>query len=175
MNPERRGQKIGERLNDAIADEPSPDERRRQVERSLLEPPPPEIKSKLLRWYGGRCQVAGCDRRFAEDDGKPFFCATYFLPLKEARFGATVGNAICLCADHFAQWQCAHRLPTDGLDRRVLRAERPVDGQRASILFGELCCDTDVVIEYHPVHLQELQVFVRKVFPSGLPLRDVDE
>ena len=51
-------------------------------------------------WRLGRTTLR-CGTTFPEDDGRPFFCATYFLPRKEARYGETIGNAICLCDEHY--------------------------------------------------------------------------
>ncbi len=116
-----------------MANEPAQEERRRVTERTILEPVDPLVRKKLLDWYGGRCQICGCGKTWPKRDGSPFFTAAHLRELQEARWLDDPANAVCLCADHFAQWRhatvaaripiaaqiAAWRLPSEGGDEAL--------------------------------------------------------
>ncbi|MDA3897053.1 MAG: hypothetical protein PF482_13010 [Desulfobacteraceae bacterium] len=101
-NPAQRSDKAFKRHQERRDGEPNPEERRKNTERKMLERPDEQVRESLEKWYGGRCQI--CNNRFFDRDGRPFFIAKYIVERKHARQVDNCANALCLCAEHFAQW-----------------------------------------------------------------------
>ncbi len=76
-------------------------ERFRILRRRILDGPDSQVREMLYRWYAGKCQI--CGSTFYQSNGKPFFVSHYLASRKVSDTADTVGNAICLCANHFAQ------------------------------------------------------------------------
>ena len=104
--------------------------------------------------YGGECQI--CGKTFPERDGKPFFIANYIVPRKFARSVDTPGNALCLCADHFAKWQHGAIEAEDILEQiRDFKTESE-DGDGKSTL-NIMLCGKECKIDFKEKHLHDLQ------------------
>lgn len=76
-------------------------ERFRILRRRILDGPDSQVREMLYRWYSGKCQI--CESNFYQSNGKPFFVSHYLVLRKVSDAADTVGNAVCLCANHFAQ------------------------------------------------------------------------
>lgn len=76
-------------------------ERFRILRRRILDGPDSQVREMLYRWYSGKCQI--CGSTFYQSNGKPFFVSHYLASRKVSDAADTLGNAICLCANHFAQ------------------------------------------------------------------------
>ncbi len=160
-NPEQRAQKLAEGHRQRLADEPAQEERWRVTERTILEPVDPLVREKLLAWYGGRCQVCGCGKTWPKRDGSPFFIAAHLIDREHARLLDDPANAICLCADHFAQWRHAAVAARVPIAKQIAAWRLAGDGGsgeepqrlRFSLLGEEVClayCDA------HALALQQL-------------------
>ena len=111
-NHQRRKERLAAGYWERINDEPTPDERRRVTEQSLLEGPNEAVRVSLYEWYRGKCQI--CGETWPKQDGDPYFAAAYLVERRHARWLDDPGNAICLCAKHFAQWRhAAKEMPLD--------------------------------------------------------------
>ena len=109
-NSSRRAEKLAKAYSENIKKEPSAEARRKETERSLLEPPNEAVRASLFEWYQGSCQI--CDERWPKKDGYPYFTAAYIVERQFKRWLDEPGNALCLCAKHFAQWKLAAKHST---------------------------------------------------------------
>lgn len=155
-DPIRRGGKLESKYIDNIQKEPSPEERRNDVtERSLLEGPNKAVRTDLYIWYSGKCQI--CGDTWPKQDGNPFFAAGYLVKRHHARWLDEPGNAICLCAKHFAQWNLAAiDTKTDVIDQiRSLRLSAEGGNGNLSIQFRMF--NENFPISYVEPHLLALR------------------
>ena len=76
-NPQRRRERLAAGYRERINDEPTPDERRRVTEQSLLEGPNEAVRVSLYEWYRGKCQI--CAETWPKHDGDPYFAAAYLV------------------------------------------------------------------------------------------------
>ncbi len=157
-NPQRRRERLAERHREAIRKEPALEERRRMTERSLLEGPNEAVRTSLHEWYDGRCQI--CDETWPKLDGEPYFTAAYLVERRHARWIDDPGNALCLCADHFAQWRLAAKeMPLDVIEQvRSLRL-RSEDGDGDLSLWFTLMGE-DCAIKYDERHFLALRTLL---------------
>ncbi len=107
VNPARRRAKELQNHQTRIANEPDHESRRRIVEKAILEGPDESIRMSLLDWYRGKCQICGCDNGFIQRNGYPYYISTYIVERKFASHADNKGNALCLCAEHFAKLNLA--------------------------------------------------------------------
>lgn len=154
-NPIRRGNKLENSYLNNIRNEPSPEERRKVTERSLLEGPKEAIRTDLYEWYDGKCQV--CGDTWPKRDGNAYFAAGYLVKRHHARWLDEPGNAICLCAKHFAQWNLAAiETKIDVIDQiRSLRLKSEGGNGNLSIKFRMF--NEDFPISYVEPHLLALR------------------
>jgi hypothetical protein len=156
-NPEHRRERLKERYREGIRKEPVLEERRRVTERSLLEEPNEEVRTSLHEWYDGRCQI--CGKTWPKFDGKPYFIAAYLVERRHARWIDKPGNALCLCADHFAQWRLAAKeMPLDVPEQvHSLRLRREGGDGNLSLWFTLLGKDCEIKYdERHFIALKAL-------------------
>lgn len=106
-NPERRAQKIADAHRQNIASDAPNDSGRKVTERSIIEGPNPAVRNKLYEWYKGKCQI--CGNTWPQHDKRPYFIAAYLVERQDGAWLDNAANAICLCADHFAQWRHASK------------------------------------------------------------------
>ena len=116
-NSSRRTEKLVEAYSENIKKEPSAEARRKETERSLLEPPNEAVRASLFEWYQGSCQI--CDETWPKKDGYPYFTAAYIVERQFKRWLDEPGNALCLCAKHFAQWKLATKHSTTEITEQI--------------------------------------------------------
>ena len=157
-DPERRSGKLAEGYREDISNEPSPKDHRRLTERALLEEPNEQVRVSLYEWYGGKCQL--CGETWPERDGQPYFAAAYLVERRHARWLDNHGNAICLCAKHFAQWcHAAIGMPLsipDQIGSLRLRNE----GGNGDLSIDFTLLGTDVSITYDERHFLALRTLL---------------
>lgn len=76
----------------------------------IFHPVDPQVRTFLEQEYSGKCQV--CGKTFPMVNGRPHFMALHLIPRSSGGVSHN-GNAICLCAEHFAQWQSATKYLPD--------------------------------------------------------------
>jgi hypothetical protein len=163
-HPERRQERLVADIRDALTHEPSAEERRRVVERSLLEGPNPEVRSSLLDWYQGRCQI--CQETWPKQDGEPYFTAAYLVERKHVAWINRPGNAICLCAEHFVQWKLgAKSMPLDVIEQ-IESLQLKSEGGHGDLSLEFTLLDKDVAIRYDERHFLELRALVGVSSPA---------
>ena len=146
-----------------LAAEPTPNERIRQVDSVQLECADPQVRAKLLEYYGGKCQM--CHKTFPKRDGEQYFVAAHYVRRKDGRYLDCVDNAICLCAEHFARWQHAARVFDDESAKRTRKiAPNVVDAFIRVRLAG-----IDETITYAKEHFGRLQTLYREAGPCPEP------
>lgn len=157
-NPGIRGARVGEKFRDAIKNEPSPESRRHPRENSPLEGPSEEVRSSLFAWYHGKCQI--CGNTWPKRNGEPYFAAAYLVHRRHARFLDNPGNALCLCAEHFAQWQYAAKEPTDDIVTQIARLRLQAEGGGGNLFLGFRMLNVDCAINYDERHFLGLRVLL---------------
>ena len=153
-NPERRREKEAEGHIKRITTEPDPVERRRKTERTILEGPDEQVRQSLGEWYSGKCQI--CGDTFPGRDGRPFFIANYIVPRKHARQVDTYANALCLCAEHFAEWQHGAVEGHDIIDQ-INSLKLPSEGGHDNLQLRVKLCGEECAIHFNEKHLLALQ------------------
>lgn len=164
-DPAGRGRKLKANYQEAIGNEPPPEERRRDTERSLLEGPNEAVRQDLLEWYHGKCQI--CGKTWRERNGRLYFTAAYLVERHHARWIDNPGNAICLCAEHFAQWRhAAIETPENVIDQiQRLRLAREGGDGKLTIRFRML--KDEQTITYNERHLLALRTLLEVASEAG--------
>lgn len=174
-NPQRRAQKLAEEMRHNINHEPSIEDRRYTTERNILEAPNEQVRMALLEWYNGKCQI--CGETWPKRDGEPYFAAAYLVERQHARWLDDPGNALCLCAKHFAQWRhAAKTAPLDIIEQiQSLRLRSEGGNGDLSILFTLV--NDDVAIRYDERHFLALRTLleVASEHPSATSVAPVGE
>lgn len=102
QNPHSRYEKESDRAEERKLRSREQNDRYRIVRARILDDPDSQVREKLYQWYKGKCQI--CESTFYQSsNGKPFFISYYLVSRKISDAADTVGNSICLCANHFAQ------------------------------------------------------------------------
>ncbi|MEA2103372.1 MAG: hypothetical protein U9P79_01850 [Candidatus Cloacimonadota bacterium] len=156
-NLARRGSKLRKGHIRKIKNEPKPGQRRRKVERELLEGPDPKMRETLSQWYHGKCQI--CGSTWSKSNGEPYFVAAYLVERQNAAYMDTPANAICLCAEHFAQWRLAAKESPLDIVEQIEELRLPSEGgeDELSIVFTLLGQDCEIkYCEQHLLDLKEL-------------------
>jgi hypothetical protein len=158
-NPQRRSERLATGYRESIDNEPPPQERLLVTERSLLEGPNEAVRGSLREWYRGKCQI--CGKTWPKQDGEPYFAAAYLVERHHGRWLDNPGNAICLCAEHFAQWRhAAKEMPLEVVEQiHSLRLHAEGGDGDLSIYFTLL--GEDVAIRYDERHLLALKIWLR--------------
>lgn len=157
-DPERRSGKLAEGYRREISKEPSPKDRRRLTERAMLEGPNEQVRTSLSEWYSGKCQI--CSETWPKRDGDRYFAAAYLVERRHARWLDDPGNAICLCAKHFAQWRhAAIEMPLSIPDQiRSLKLRR--EGGNGDLSIDFVLLGADVSITYDERHFLALRTLL---------------
>lgn len=157
-DPARRSGKLAEGYLEEISREPSPKDRRRLTERALLEGPNEQVRVSLHEWYGGKCQI--CCETWPKRDGDQYFAAAYLVERRHAHWLDNPGNAICLCATHFAQWRhAAIETPLDILEQiRSLKLRS--EGGNGDLTIDFTLLGKDVSIAYDERHFLALRTLL---------------
>jgi len=163
-HPQRRSERLTDQYSEAIRNEPEAEDRRRVTEMSLLEGPSEAVRVALDEWYQGKCQI--CYETWPKQDGQPYFTAAYLVERQHARWLDTPGNAVCLCAEHFAQWRhAAKSMPLDVVEQiRSLRLRS--EGGRGDLSIEFTMLGEDVAIHYDERHLLALRTLLNIASPA---------
>jgi len=157
-NPEHRRKKVNEGHTDRSHSEPPPDKRRKNTNHALLEEPDEQVREYLTRWYAGKCQI--CDKTFPKRNGQPFFVANYIVQREHARFVDNQANALCLCAEHFAQWENG-AVEAKDIPGQISAFKTEIEGGNTSPILRIKLCGRDCEIKYIEKHLLDLQELLR--------------
>ena len=157
-NPERRREKIAEEHRDRLNREPSPNDRRREIYRTILEGPDPQVREYLSQMYGGKCQI--CDDTFPERDGKPFFVASYIVERQKSESVDTSANALCLCADHFAKFKHG-AIEGEDILIQIEGFQTESEGGDCKPILDVKLCGEKCEIRFKEKHLLDLQELIK--------------
>jgi hypothetical protein len=157
-NPQRRRDRLAAGYRERINDEPTPDERRRVTEQNLLEGPNETVRVSLYEWYRGKCQI--CAETWPKQDGDPYFAAAYLVERRHARWLDDPGNAICLCAKHFAQWRHAAKEMLSDVGEQIHSLRLRAEGGDGDLSIYFTLLGEDVAIRYDERHLLALRTLL---------------
>ncbi len=143
-----------ERLEDDIENEPDPEERYDIRFTRSWQPRNPMTRKFLEQKYEGRCQI--CDYTFEQRNGTDYFEAIHFISRTTAQWADDQRNAICLCANHSAQFLHG-RLETPDADI-IEQIASPNQGQEDSILI--MLCGEPQLISFEAEHMAELRALL---------------
>ena len=157
-NPERRREKVAGEHRDRLNEEPSADDRRREMYRTILEGPDPQVREYLFQMYDGKCQI--CDHSFPERDGKPFFVASYIVERQKSGAVDTSANALCLCADHFAKFKHS-AVEAEDVSTQIENFQTESEGGDCRPILDIKLCGEKCEIRFKEKHLLDLQELVK--------------
>jgi hypothetical protein len=163
-NPDRRETRAKEEIQEKKEAEPHPDVRRTVRLTNSIECKGLETRNRLLEWYGGKCQI--CEHTWAKRNGEPYFNAAYLIEVKDGRWLDCSGNALSLCADHFAQWRHAAKEELYDVQEWVLQQKLFVEGGDGSLVLEFMLLGERVRIKYCEKHFVELRALVRNCAES---------
>ncbi len=143
-----------DRFIEDIVREPDPDERYRVGLRKIWETKNKETRRFLESEYSGECQI--CDSTFPKRNRAPYFEAVHLIPRTSARWLDHPRNAICLCAEHSAQFQHGERSTPDSDIIDQIRSYEGGPDHHVSIIL----CDRLVTARFFARHIRELCVAV---------------
>ena len=148
---ERNDDERRREAEDDIINEPEVSERIEYRLRREWEPKNPETRRFLYNEYGGECQI--CSNTFEKRDGQNYFEAVHIIPRTSARFLDHSRNALCLCANHSAQFHAgAIDTPDEDIIKEILSSE---EGQPFGIVI--LLCKEPQAITFSPNHIDEFR------------------
>jgi len=153
-NPELRRERGHSVHIERLHRELKPGEKRRRTVRTILEGPDEEVREYLSQLYSGKCQI--CGDTFPERNGNPYFVANFVVPRKLTRFGDTPANALCLCANHFAQWQHG-AVEAENILEQIATFETEVEGGDGNPVLKTRICGEACEIRFREKHLLDLQ------------------
>jgi hypothetical protein len=86
--------------------------------------------------------------------------AAYLVHRRQARWLDNPGNALCLCADHFAQWRYAAKEPIEDITSQIERLRLKAEGGNGSLAINFKMLGIDCAIFYDERHFLELRVLL---------------
>ena len=134
-----------------IGDEPDAEERHQLRVQRVWDPKNPETRRFLYDEYGGECQI--CSYTFETRDGQNYFEAVHLVGRSLARFLDHPRNALCLCANHSAQFHAGEiATPEDDIVAEVISSEesQPFD-------LDIMLCGEPQTITFTANHIDELR------------------
>ena len=134
-----------------IGDELDAEERYQLRVQRVWDPKNPETRRFLYDEYGGECQI--CDDTFEKRDGQNYFEAVHLVGRSRARFLDHPRNALCLCANHSAQFHAGEiATPEDDIVAEVISSEesQPFD-------LDIMLCGEPQTITFTANHIDELR------------------
>ncbi len=140
-----------DRLYSDVENEPEPDERYKLRIRRIWQPRNPETRRFLEREYEGRCQI--CDYTFEQRNRTYYFEAVHLVPRIKAEWADDRRNAICLCANHSAQFQYGELSTPESDILEQIRS--PQEGQEHSLLV--MLCGEPQLIRFSAKHMDEFR------------------
>ncbi len=150
---DRRYAKEYDRIKFDIENENYLSESKRLIQAKIVEPINEQTKKSLQNWYGGKCQICGCDNNFIQRNGKPFFIIHFLIERYIDLSSDKPGNALCLCANHFAQ-MVNGRISADDIVEQFKQLN--YDGKQ-EIKFN--LCGKEVTLKFHKEHIISIQAF----------------
>jgi len=151
-DPQGRYEKEYDRASDKNKNSRDQAERYREVRRRILDGPDPIVRESLNRWYSGKCQI--CGSTFCQKNGRPFFISHFLVPRKVSDSADMTGNAICLCAHHFAQMVYG-RLKSPGVIEQI----ESIDPTSESFELDLILNGEELSIKYIQKHAIALKAF----------------
>lgn len=143
-----------ERLDIDIESEPDSEERYELRIRRTWQPRNPETRKFLEEKYEGRCQI--CDYTFEQRNRTYYFEAVHLISRTTGQWADDWRNAICLCANHSAQFQ--HGKLDTPASNIIEQITSPQEGQENSI-FVTLCGEPQL-ISFCTKHMAELKALI---------------
>ena len=113
-----------------------------------------ETEKFLLDEYGGQCQI--CDITFEQRNGSPYFAIAHLVHRSQAKWLDNPRNALCLCANHWAQFKYGE-LKT--LDEDILDQITDSEEDQPHIITVMLCNEPQV-ITFSVNHISKLRTLV---------------
>jgi hypothetical protein len=153
-NPDHRRKKTRGRHKNRIVNEPTPDKRRQETLRRMLEPADPETRAYLADLYSGKCQI--CGKTFPQRNGKPFFIVSHIVDRKYARLLDNSANALCLCPLHFAQWRHG-AVEANNIREQISTKKTKAEGGKEKLSLQITLCGKKCEISYKEKHILDLQ------------------
>ncbi|MBP7563930.1 MAG: hypothetical protein KA886_09110, partial [Candidatus Cloacimonetes bacterium] len=151
-NPERRRQKEYEKHLQNINSEPSREERyKKKIVKKIIEGPDLSVRQEFLDWYGGKCQI--CGKTFNQINNKPFFITHYIISRTIARSAETAGNALCLCADHFAKFVHGEKKAEDIINQIEKLDDEGINEIKMSL------CGENISLKFNKKHIIALKEY----------------
>ena len=157
-NSVKRSSKLRAGHKQNITNEPKPEQRRRKVERELLEEPDPKVRQTLYQWYHGKCQI--CGNTWPKRNGEPYFAAAYLVERQNAAYMDTPANAVCLCAEHFVQWRLAAKETPIDIVEQIKELRLPSEGGKDELSIVFKLLGKDCKIKYCEKHLLDLKELI---------------
>jgi hypothetical protein len=159
-NPGRRKAKLAEEISADLENASSPENRVTFGLCKKWKAKNDDVKTKLLGWYGGACQI--CKRTFTQRNNQPYFEGLYLVPHTKAGWIDRVGNVLCLCPWHSAMFQFGSKELESDILERVLNFVPQADGgtQKAEITLK--LCSERLSINFHEDHFLELQTMIEE-------------
>ncbi|MDY0151076.1 MAG: hypothetical protein RBS43_02245 [Candidatus Cloacimonas sp.] len=151
-NPNGRYEKESDRARDKHTNSRAQTDRYKEVRRRILDGPDPLVRVSLDEWYSGKCQI--CGSTLHQSNGETFFVSHYLVPRKVSDAADTVGNALCLCANHFAQMVYG-RLKSPNIIKQL----ESIDPADASLEISLEIDGEDMTIKYNQKHAIALKAF----------------
>ena len=108
----------------------------------------------LLHEYGGQCQI--CDTTFEQRNGSPYFAIAHLIRRSQAKWLDDPRNALCLCANHWAQFKYGE-LKT--LDEEILDQITTSEEEQPHDIFIMLCKEPQAVT-FSANHISKLRALV---------------
>ncbi|MBU1057593.1 MAG: hypothetical protein KJ804_04655 [Proteobacteria bacterium] len=159
-NPDHRREKTRGHHKNRIADEPTPDKRRQDTIRRMLEPADPGTRTYLADLYSGKCQI--CGKTFPQRNGKPFFIVSHIVDRKHARLLDNSANALCLCPLHFSQWRHG-AVEADNILEQIFTKKTKAEGGGGNLSLQITLCGKKCEISYKEKHLLDLQSLLNEL------------
>ncbi len=156
-NVERVDGKLADEIEGNRENEPLPSERRRSKIVNQLEGKNPEVKQSLREWYSGECQI--CGHTFPKRNGEAHFVDARLVKNQHARWLDHEGNALCLCAEHHAQWEHGSREFQDILGQ-IAKLHVQGDGKSNYLSIQGMLIGKPVKISYCEKHFLALKKMV---------------
>jgi hypothetical protein len=159
-NPGRRKAKLAEEISADLENASSPESRFTFGLCKKWKAKNDDVKTKLLEWYGGTCQI--CSRTFTQRNNQPYFEGLYLVPYTKAGWIDRVGNVLCLCPWHSAMFQFGSKELESDILERVLAFVPVANGgtQTAEITLN--LCGESLSIDFHEDHFLELQTMIEE-------------
>ncbi len=111
----------------------------------------PETRRFLQNEYGGHCQI--CEDSFLKRDGTPYFEAVHIIHRTRAHWLDHPRNALCLCANHSAQYR--HGTVSTPDDDVIGDIQSSEEGQPYHLTI--ILCGEPQTIQFTANHIDELR------------------